>query len=177
MSEKPGSTIGFERRFNPLLRIEGDDEFVDELTGDLPPQPPNFERIVELNRGPLLRHRAPSSRSRRRARRGALARGRDAARRARAARVRRRAHPRIAERDDGQGRASARVPPGSSTPRREVIVVAAGEHEARADGADARGRRLPQLRGYLAGGIAAWAASGRPIETTPSIDVPTLAAG
>src|ERR671934_1321960 len=54
MSEKPGSTLGFERRFNALLRIEGEDEFVRELTGTLPPQPPNFERIVELNRGPLI---------------------------------------------------------------------------------------------------------------------------
>src|SRR5919109_975596 len=54
MSEKPGSTLGFERRFNPLLRIEEEDEFVRELTGNLAPQPPNFERIVELNRGPLV---------------------------------------------------------------------------------------------------------------------------
>src|SRR5205085_8590779 len=54
MSEKPGSTLGFERRFNPLLRIDGKDEFVRELTASPRPQPPNFERIVELNRGPLV---------------------------------------------------------------------------------------------------------------------------
>src|ERR687891_167682 len=54
MSEKPGSTIGFERRFNRLLRIQDEEDFVCALTGDLAPQPPNFERIVELNRGPLL---------------------------------------------------------------------------------------------------------------------------
>src|SRR5919205_499019 len=54
MSEKPGSTIGFERRFNPLLRLADEDEFVRELTGNPQPQPPNFERIVELNRGPLV---------------------------------------------------------------------------------------------------------------------------
>ena len=29
------------------------------LTGDLAPQPPNFERIVELNRGPLLTEATP----------------------------------------------------------------------------------------------------------------------
>jgi hydroxyacylglutathione hydrolase len=54
MSEKPGTTIGFERRFNRLLRLGGEQEFVRELTGHLAPQPPNFKRIVELNRGPLL---------------------------------------------------------------------------------------------------------------------------
>jgi glyoxylase-like metal-dependent hydrolase (beta-lactamase superfamily II) len=56
MSETPGSTIGFERRFNALLRVESADAFVDEMTGSVQPQPPNFRRIVELNRGPLLRH-------------------------------------------------------------------------------------------------------------------------
>ena len=54
MSEKPGSTIGFERRFNRLTAIGEEREFVRALTGNLAPQPPNFERIVELNRGPLL---------------------------------------------------------------------------------------------------------------------------
>ncbi|MBW3592527.1 MAG: MBL fold metallo-hydrolase, partial [Actinobacteria bacterium] len=59
MSEKPTSTIGFERRFNPLTAIREEREFVRALTGSLAPQPPNFERIVELNRGPLLTDAAP----------------------------------------------------------------------------------------------------------------------
>jgi hydroxyacylglutathione hydrolase len=54
MSQKPGTTIGFERRFNRLLNLGGEQAFVRELTMDLAPQPPNFMRIVELNRGPLL---------------------------------------------------------------------------------------------------------------------------
>jgi hypothetical protein len=54
MSEKPGTTIGFERRFNRLLRLGDEQDFVRELTGHLAPQPPNFKRIVELNKGPLL---------------------------------------------------------------------------------------------------------------------------
>ena len=53
MSEKPSSTIGFERRHNRFCRIEDEQEFVGELTAGLGPQPPNFERIVALNRGPL----------------------------------------------------------------------------------------------------------------------------
>src|SRR5205823_5885592 len=49
MSKKPSSTIGFERRFSPLLRIADEDEFVRALTASPQPQPPNFERVVELN--------------------------------------------------------------------------------------------------------------------------------
>ncbi|MDQ3865207.1 MAG: MBL fold metallo-hydrolase, partial [Actinomycetota bacterium] len=54
MSEKPASTIGFERRYNRFARLAEEDDFVRALTGKLAPQPPNFRRIVELNRGPLL---------------------------------------------------------------------------------------------------------------------------
>src|SRR5919199_2175399 len=54
MSQKPGTTIGFERRFNAVVQVEDEDAFVSRLTADLAPQPPNFKRIVELNRGPLL---------------------------------------------------------------------------------------------------------------------------
>src|SRR5215208_1600382 len=49
-SKKPSSTIGFERRHNRFLRIEDEAEFVRTLTESIAPQPPNFERIVELNR-------------------------------------------------------------------------------------------------------------------------------
>ena len=49
LSGKTSSTIGFERRHNPLLRM-GRAEFVRDLTEELPPRPPNVERIVELNR-------------------------------------------------------------------------------------------------------------------------------
>ncbi len=50
MSSKAGSTIGFERRFNPALRARDEDEFVRLLLEGLPPKPPNFKAIVERNR-------------------------------------------------------------------------------------------------------------------------------
>jgi rhodanese-related sulfurtransferase len=49
LSSKTSSTIGFERRHNPLLSLD-EDVFVDDVTADLPTRPPNIERIVELNR-------------------------------------------------------------------------------------------------------------------------------
>jgi hydroxyacylglutathione hydrolase len=54
MDMKVSSTIGFERRHNDVLEIGDVGEFVETVTAGLPPQPPNFERVVALNRGPLV---------------------------------------------------------------------------------------------------------------------------
>ena len=54
MNMKICSTIGYERRHNPTLAIEDEEQFVAEAVAKLGPQPPNFEKIVALNRGPLL---------------------------------------------------------------------------------------------------------------------------
>jgi hydroxyacylglutathione hydrolase len=54
MDMKISSTIGFEKRHNRALAIADEDEFVDAALAGLGPQPPNFQAIVELNRGPLL---------------------------------------------------------------------------------------------------------------------------
>jgi hydroxyacylglutathione hydrolase len=54
MSSKASSTIGFERRFNRLFRIEEESEFVADSADVGTPKPPNSERIVELNRGPFV---------------------------------------------------------------------------------------------------------------------------
>jgi hydroxyacylglutathione hydrolase len=51
MSAKSGSTIGFERRFNPALQFRDRRTFVDFLMKDLPPKPPSFEKIVGKNKG------------------------------------------------------------------------------------------------------------------------------
>ena len=54
MDMKVSSTIGYERVHNPMLRITVADEFVTRALAALGPQPPNFEAIVALNRGPLV---------------------------------------------------------------------------------------------------------------------------
>ena len=54
MDMKISSTIGFEREHNPTLAITDEEEFVDQAIAKLGPQPPNFEAIVALNKGPLL---------------------------------------------------------------------------------------------------------------------------
>jgi hydroxyacylglutathione hydrolase len=50
LSANPASTIGFERRNNPLLCLETEDAFVDALVRDIPPAPPQAEAIVAANR-------------------------------------------------------------------------------------------------------------------------------
>ncbi len=54
MSSKASTTIGFERRFNPALASTDVAAFVAEAASVSAPRPPNMERIVELNRGPLV---------------------------------------------------------------------------------------------------------------------------
>lgn len=49
MSGKPSSTLGFEKRWNPLLS-KSREEFVAALC-DVPPKPPAMEEILRRNRG------------------------------------------------------------------------------------------------------------------------------
>jgi hydroxyacylglutathione hydrolase len=54
MDLKVSSTIGFERATQPMLQVQDEDDFVHRATAGLGPQPPNFQNIVALNRGPLV---------------------------------------------------------------------------------------------------------------------------
>jgi hydroxyacylglutathione hydrolase len=174
MSRKPDSTIGFERRFNDYLRLEDEDEFVETLTAEQTPQPPNFERIVELNRGPLLTEATPLTpllpqRVEELVGAGALLiDGRDQ-REFDAAHVP--GSINVTMNQTGVGtRAAWMVDPES-----EVIVTADGGEEAR--------RMIPlleavgfrRIRGFLAGGLNAWRAAGLETRTTPALDIPGLA--
>jgi hydroxyacylglutathione hydrolase len=50
MSPKTSSTIGFERKHNPAVAPRPCTTFIADLTGNLPPRPPNMRTIVERNR-------------------------------------------------------------------------------------------------------------------------------
>ncbi|MET0205683.1 MAG: MBL fold metallo-hydrolase [Thermoleophilaceae bacterium] len=54
MDLKVSSTVGYERRNNPLLDDLEEAAFVEQTLASLGPQPPNFQAVVDLNRGPLL---------------------------------------------------------------------------------------------------------------------------
>jgi glyoxylase-like metal-dependent hydrolase (beta-lactamase superfamily II) len=56
LSGKPASTLGFEKRFNPMLSLPKQ-AFVDALVAEIPPQPADMQRIVEANlRGVAPQH-------------------------------------------------------------------------------------------------------------------------
>lgn len=50
ISGKPGSTLAFEKRWNPMLNMERD-AFVEALTRDIPSKPAEMERWVAANLG------------------------------------------------------------------------------------------------------------------------------
>jgi glyoxylase-like metal-dependent hydrolase (beta-lactamase superfamily II) len=50
ISGKPASTIGFERRWNPMLSMSRE-EFVAALTKEIPPRPAEMDRMVKANLG------------------------------------------------------------------------------------------------------------------------------
>ncbi len=54
LSQKPSSTLGYERRANPYLAIRDENAFVERLVESLPPRPPQVERVVGLNLAPGL---------------------------------------------------------------------------------------------------------------------------
>jgi hydroxyacylglutathione hydrolase len=49
MSGKPASSIGFEKRWNPMLSVSRD-AFVDALA-DVPPKPAEMEPVLRFNQG------------------------------------------------------------------------------------------------------------------------------
>jgi hydroxyacylglutathione hydrolase len=174
MSEKAGTTIGFERRFNRLLRLEGEQEFVNELTGHLAAQPPNFKRIVELNKGALLTE---------------------------AAVVEPLAPARVKEMlDEGVLLLDGRAPrefdaehvPGSvnvtmtrssvgtraawiADPEESVVLNTATEDEARRLARVLEAVGFRKLAGFLAGGTTAWREAGFETGSTAAVDIPGLA--
>ncbi|HEY7198426.1 MAG TPA: rhodanese-like domain-containing protein [Gaiellaceae bacterium] len=174
MSQKPGSTIGFERRFNRLLNVDGEESFVTELTSHLAAQPPNFKRIVELNRGPLLIETQPleplaPARAKELMDAGAI----------------------LVDGRDPRGYDAAHVPGSINVtmvraavgtraawvvdPEHEVLLAAASDADAVRLGRLLEAVGFRRLAGYLAGGTTAWRDAGLPIESTPALDVPGLA--
>jgi glyoxylase-like metal-dependent hydrolase (beta-lactamase superfamily II) len=49
MSGKPMTTLGFEKRWNPMLTLDRD-TFIERLS-DVPPKPADMERVLAFNRG------------------------------------------------------------------------------------------------------------------------------
>ncbi len=175
MSEKPASTVGFERRYNRFARIADEPEFVRRLTGKLAPQPPNFRRIVELNRGPLLTDAAPLERLAP-ARVNELLAGGAVLLDGRA--------PREFDAEHVPGSINVtmvRAAVGTRAawivdPDREVVVTAGTDEAGRLLGRLLEAVAFRRLAGILAGGVVAWRDAGLDVRSTSAIDIEGLAA-
>jgi hydroxyacylglutathione hydrolase len=173
MSKKPSSTIGFERRSNEQVEL-GEEEFVRRLVSELEPQPPNFERIVELNRGPLvteairLEPLAPKRALELVGFDATLIDGRDP-------RKFDAAHApgalNVTMTHTGVGTRAAWV----VEPANEVVLLAASDADAKRLGRLLEAVGFRNLAGYVAGGIGAWRGEHLETESTPAIDVKGLA--
>ncbi|HEY0316891.1 MAG TPA: rhodanese-like domain-containing protein [Solirubrobacterales bacterium] len=171
---KTSSTIGFERRHNPALRISEKDDFVENAVSSLGDRPPNVEQIVSLNRGPLVESfGTPASLSPHEVEQ-AVAAG--------AVVIDGRTNEQFDEAhiagalstsayDTGFATKVSRVAPDSA----EIIVVAASDGDERhaAELLAAVGLRV---RGFLEGGMTAWRTEERPVERIELIDPDELAA-
>jgi rhodanese-related sulfurtransferase len=174
LDHKASSTIGFEREHNPALAIAAESEFVEQAVATLGEKPPNLERIVAINRGPLRESPPPPSPLAPGAVEAAIANGSlliDA---------------RTSEQFDeahipgaigasaaqiGFATRVARVVPRDA----ELIVVAASDgYELEAAGLLASVGL--SVRGYLEGGMTAWHSDGRPVRRLELIDPTDLAA-
>lgn len=51
LSATPVSSVGFERRANPMLQYKSEADFVEALVNDIPPRPVEQAQIVATNRG------------------------------------------------------------------------------------------------------------------------------
>lgn len=170
MGSDAASTLGLERASNPYLDPDLDREaFVKKLVGTVPPFPPYYRRMKELNsRGPALLDELPGLRGvaaasfRQLVDRGHL----------------------VVDVRDRLAFAGGHIPgsygieldPSLSTwagwllpPDRPLLLVAAAE-----DDVEPAVRRLVRVglddvRGYLLGGVKGWIDAGYPVESLPQL--------
>ncbi|HVY95447.1 MAG TPA: MBL fold metallo-hydrolase [Solirubrobacterales bacterium] len=170
---KSSSTIGFERRHNPALAIADENAFVERAVGSLGDKPPNVERIVSLNRGPLVDDFGTPAPMTPHEVEAAVAAG--------AVVIDGRTNDQFDEAhiagalstsayDTGFATKVSRVAPDGA----DVIVVAASDGDERA-AAELLASVGMRVRGFLEGGMTAWRMEERPVHRIELIDPVELA--
>lgn len=170
-----GTTIGFERRYNPALAIPAAERFVQYMNDSLPERPPNLARIVALNMAaapldvPTLAA-LTAEEARRLQDDGAIVLDVRSARQFAAGHI--------------PGAVSIALD-GSQFPNRAGLVLPAETPLVLVTGKDADAARALQAllvigynhaAGYLAHGMASWTQAGYPTATLAQMSVSDLAA-
>ena len=174
MDLKVSSTIGYELRHNELFAETDQRRFVERATAKLPPQPPNFQAVVDLNRGPLLTAGvevlplAPRQLENKRAE-GALL-------------VDVRTDLQFSEAHIPGSVAITMLSPGFGTKLawvadsgQEVILIGRDDEDARRAARLAVAIGVRNLGGFLAGGMTSWRAEQREVGQLDRISVEELA--
>lgn len=171
---KSSSTIGFERRHNAALQVTDPDEFVERAVGSLGEKPPNVERIVALNRGPLVESFGTPAALTPHEVEVAVAEG--------AFLIDGRTNEQFDEAHIGGALSASSYDTGFATKvakvvpeGADVIVVAASDGDERAAAQLLASVGVP-VRGFLEGGMTAWRIEERPVERIELIEPDELAA-
>jgi len=175
MDLKVSSTIGFESRHNELLQLKAEDAFVERALAGLGPQPPNFQAIVDMNRGPLVTSGVEV---------GPLTPRQVELRRSAGALV-------VDVRTDLQFD-DAHIPGAACVSMlragfgtklawiadrdQEIVLVGRDDADGRDAARLATAVGIRKLGGYLAGGMTSWRAERRPVESVERVTVPELSA-
>jgi hydroxyacylglutathione hydrolase len=173
MDMKVSSTIGYEKQHNELLNEGDEDQFVERSLSKLGPQPPNFQAVVDINRGPLDRelvdaHPLTPRQVELKRTEGALV-----------------VDVRTAlQFDDAHVPGAVCIPAvqaGFGTKLawvadrdQEVVLIGRDDEEAKRAAHLAGSVGIRKLGGYLAGGMTTWREEKRPTDSIERIDVPEL---
>ena len=173
MDMKVSSTIGFEREHQSLLQLGDEDEFVEQTTSALGPQPPNFRNIVALNRGPLVKEMAEAHPINPRQVQQAQADG------ALVVDVRTELQFDEAHIPGAVSITARRAGFGSklawlASPDQPIVLVGRDDEDAIEAVALAGAVGLRNFAGYLAGGMTSWREDGLTVERVERMTVPEL---
>ena len=173
MDLKIASTIGFERGAQPLLAETDEDDFVGAILAGLGPQPPNFERIVERNRGPL--HVGGADTHPLTPRQVIVAQERGAL----VVDVRTELQFDEAHVPGAVAITAFRAGFGSklawiAQPDEQIVLIGRDDDDARVAARLAASVGLEDIAGHLAGGMTSWREERRPVARIERITVPEL---
>lgn len=173
MDMKIASTIGYEREHNELLHETDAERFVERAIGSLGPQPPNFQAIIDLNRGPLLPEEAvahpltPRQVGEKQAAGALIVDVRTALQFDEAHIVGAVCNPAV---QAGFGTKLAWI----ADREQEVVLIGRDAEDALHAAHLAGAVGIDKLGGYLAGGMTSWREEGRPTDRIERLDVPGL---
>ncbi|UTI66856.1 MBL fold metallo-hydrolase [Paraconexibacter antarcticus] len=173
MDMKISSTIGYERAENTALAIDDEDAFVADALAKLGPQPPYFQAIVAINRGPLYRDGAQGHPLTPRQVESALADG--------ALLVDMRTDQQFDEAHTPGSVCITALRAGFGTKLawladrdRDVVLIGRDDHDARAAVDLAQAVGITRIGGYLARCMTSWREERRPVDRITRMTIEQL---